>query len=68
MPDTTTRCAPANPYTLAPGLPYLFRNAGTGPARHVVMQPRGPLGQCMVRFVDGGFTLAVNERELFTHA
>jgi hypothetical protein len=57
----------ANPYFITPGMPYIFRNAGTGPARTVVAQPRGPLGQCMVRF-EGGFTLAVNERELFDHA
>lgn len=66
--DANAKFAQANPYTLTPGLPYLFRNAGTGPARHVVMQPRGPLGQCMVRFVEAGFVLAVNERELFDHA
>ena len=58
----------ANPHTLTPGVPAVFRNAGSGPPRNVVVMPRGPLGQFMVKF-EAGFTLAVNEsRELFRTA
>ncbi|MEV1331149.1 hypothetical protein AB0J20_16405 [Micromonospora costi] len=57
-----------NPHTLAPGMPVIFRNAGTGPPRNVTVMPRGPIGQFVVKF-EAGFTLAVNEsRELFRSA
>lgn len=63
--NTASKFVPVNPHILVPGMPVIFRNAGTGPTRNVTVMPRGPLGQFMVQF-EAGFTLAVNSNtELF---
>ncbi|MFI6129466.1 hypothetical protein [Micromonospora sp. NPDC051141] len=57
--------ARVNPYTLYPGMVVVFRNGGDGSESLAMIQPRGPVGQCVVQLETGPVVAVSEDRELF---